>query len=210
MCITAQRLFKISFVHYRAVHQSCHFLVTFCVIVFEPVCWLAVPVVYSVSGVALLLLYRTRFYIHDRHDQSANRHKNNNTKRHTETAPLHKRQRVWWKGKEEMHLMQCSAILCLTKRVKEKKGVADWRIEFKSLFLNRSCFLNMLHCLRPNYMITCLHVSSQCRDCFAITAKPTTPYATCSKIDTTRTRVFRWPEHLTPTGICKCTKHILW
>ena len=43
---------------------------------------------YSVSGGDLLLLYRTRFCILDMHDQSANRLKNNNTKRHTETAPL--------------------------------------------------------------------------------------------------------------------------
>ena len=43
---------------------------------------------YSVSGGGSLLLYRTRFCILDRHDQSANRLKNNNTKRHKETAPL--------------------------------------------------------------------------------------------------------------------------
>ena len=41
--------------------------------------WLVVPVVYSVSGSVSLLLYRTTFCILDRHDQSANKLKNNNT-----------------------------------------------------------------------------------------------------------------------------------
>ena len=45
----------------------------------QTVLWLAVPDVYSVSGSVSLLLYRTTFCILDRHDQSANRLKNNNT-----------------------------------------------------------------------------------------------------------------------------------
>ena len=54
------------------------------------------PVVYAVSGLIRLLLYRTRYCIHDRHDQSADRLRNNNMKCHSlmerlQLAPLDQR-----------------------------------------------------------------------------------------------------------------------